>query len=115
MVRPNYNKLRELLDTVGLEADRIQVNNMDASGFDYVRTMRDGRPMYQNGFQLTFERRQWLSVEIWEQVHELYYGVKPQEVTPTDEAKPVEHDDVESADPEEKQNTPKESTPKKRK
>jgi hypothetical protein len=82
MGTPRYVELRSYLEGFGINANRVQAEGMDETGYDYVQEYRDGRPMYKpgGGFQLQTERVEWPSLEVWEKVLALYTGTPTTDV-----------------------------------
>jgi hypothetical protein len=73
-IQPNVTGLRKYLSRFGIEIDRVAEANLDESGYDYIAQFPDGRPVYHNGFQLTYDRRSWPSPEVYDNVLLLLKG-----------------------------------------
>lgn len=106
MVAKNLVELREYLAGLGLDAGLIKADGADETGYDLMFAHPDGRPVYAHGFVRKTERRQWPSPEVWERVHELYYGkpvkketVKPEEPKGDDTPEPVKKETPPPAKP----------------
>ena len=73
--QPQYGRLIALLALHDIDAGRVQVDGMNANGYDYVLQYNDGRPRYNpGGFELSVERKAWPSKELWNDVSVLYFG-----------------------------------------
>jgi hypothetical protein len=83
-VRPNYAALRDYLDGFGIDANRVTESGIDASGYDYIAQFPDGRPVYHNGHQLTYDRKEWPNAVVFENVKFLLAGGSLQDIKEAD-------------------------------
>ena len=107
-VRPNYKALVEYLDRYGIDANRVREKGMNENGYEYVAQFPNGRPVYHDGYQLTFNWVTWPSKTVYENVVMLQNGgdlrdIKEDELI--EEEQPKEVDDPEPT-VEEKQEAP---------
>lgn len=71
---PNYRALNEYLGRFGIDATRVSVLGLNENGYQYVAQFPDGRPVYHNGHQLTYDWKTWPSPQVYENVVLLYGG-----------------------------------------
>lgn len=75
--KPNKAALIVYLDTIGLDAHRIQIDGADETGFNEIQVTRDGRPLHTSATgrcQLVTKRKEWPSAEVWKNVTVLLAG-----------------------------------------
>ena len=115
-VSPNYRGLVEYLARFDIDANRIPVKSINEMGYDYVAQFPDGRPVYHNNFQLTYDPKVWPRQLVHTNVLFLLAGGSLQDIKPDDvieEEQPKEVDDAANPPtPKEKLETPAESKPR---
>lgn len=75
----NVLGLRIYLEELGIDVKRVLESGLDETGYDYIETDHEGRPLYDssapgNGTHYARERRAWPSQEVWTNVEILLNG-----------------------------------------